>query len=70
MDITVRIPRPCCGKTLVEDYNICDWENDPVQRWKPNRAGGANVMSLSEARRDWRARGEIHQPPSKDDTLY
>lgn len=63
MDITTRILCPCCGKTLVEDYDICDvcnWENDPVQRWKPDSAGGANVMSLNEARRVWLAHGEIH----------
>lgn len=44
---------PCCGQTDVEEYDICrvcKWENDPVQSWNPYRAGGANVMSLTEAR--------------------
>ena len=38
---------------MVEEYDICevcDWENDPVQLWKPDRPGGANIMSLNEAR--------------------
>ena len=44
---------PCCGKTQVEEYEVCDvcnWENDPVQLWKPTLKGGANNMSLNEAR--------------------
>ena len=50
---TNKIPCPCCGKTMVEEYDICevcDWENDPVQLWKPDREGGANKMSLNDAR--------------------
>ncbi len=38
---------------MVEEYEICsvcEWQNDPVQLWKPNRPGGANSMSLNEAR--------------------
>lgn len=45
---------PCCGKTLVGEYDICSvcgWENDPVQLAHPDFAGGANHMSLQEARR-------------------
>ena len=48
-----RIKCPCCGTTDVDEYDICavcDWENDPVQLWNPDRAGGANRMSLNEAR--------------------
>ena len=44
---------PCCGKTLVEEYDICSecgWENDPIQREKLDISGGANRMSLKEAR--------------------
>ena len=32
-------------------------ENDPVQLWKPQLAGGANQMSLEQARAAY-ARGE------------
>lgn len=44
---------PCCGKTMVGEYDVCsvcNWENDPIQLWKPDRKGGANRMSLNEAR--------------------
>lgn len=54
MNETNKIPCPCCGKMMVEEYDVCDvcfWENDPVQLWKPNTRGGANVMSLNEARK-------------------
>lgn len=49
---------PCCGQTQVDDYDICDicgWENDPVQRNKPDYRGGANEMSLIEAREAYNA---------------
>ena len=44
---------PVCGKTHVEEYdicNVCGWENDPVQFRKPDLPGGANEMSLNQAR--------------------
>lgn len=44
---------PVCGKSCVEDYDICEncgWENDPVQFRKPDFPGGANEMSLNQAR--------------------
>lgn len=50
---TNMIKCPCCGKTYVTEYDICDvcdWENDPVQLWNPDLSGGANQMSLIEAR--------------------
>lgn len=50
--INSMIKCPCCGETDVSDYDICSncsWENDPVQRLKPEFAGGANEMSLNEA---------------------
>ena len=46
----------CCGQLTVEEpgnYDICEvcgWEDDPVQNDRPDRAGGANHMSLNEAR--------------------
>ncbi|MCD7929766.1 MAG: hypothetical protein LUF86_06365 [Clostridiales bacterium] len=57
---TDKIKCPCCGKTYVGEHDICDvcwWQNDPVQSWKPDSPGGANRMSLNEARKAW-ARGE------------
>ncbi len=45
---------PCCGQTTVGEYDICqvcDWENDPIQYEHPNMSGGANSISLNEARK-------------------
>jgi len=50
---------PCCGSEEVPSgeeglYYICEkcgWENDPIQLDKPDYAGGANQMSLNEAKR-------------------
>jgi anaerobic ribonucleoside-triphosphate reductase len=30
---------------------VCNWEDDPVQEEDPSYGGGANVMSLNEARK-------------------
>ena len=48
---------PCCGnKTLTtrdefEICGICGWEDDDVQSSDPDFAGGANDMSLNEAKK-------------------
>lgn len=48
---------PCCRKYQLEaagEYEICPickWEDDPVQRKDPDFEGGANTMSLNQARR-------------------
>ncbi len=50
---------PVCGnKTLdaLRDHEICtvcNWEDDLVQFIKPDFKGGANKMSLNEAREAW-----------------
>lgn len=44
---------PVCGKMMLAEFEICDfcdWENDMVQLHKPDFPGGANQMSLNEAR--------------------
>ena len=49
---------PVCGKTYVNDYDICEvcnWENDPVQLKKPDLTGGANRMSLNQAKEAYNA---------------
>lgn len=49
---------PCCGKSAVSEYDICPvcgWENDPVQKERPNCRGGANRMSLIEAKKAFAA---------------
>lgn len=48
-----KIKCPCCGQTCVEEFDICGvcgWENDLVQLSDPTYPGGANKMSLEEAR--------------------
>lgn len=45
---------PCCLKIIVDKWDICDicgWENDPLQATKPDLKGGANTMSLNEAKK-------------------
>ena len=53
----------CCGYlTLSERYGweicpVCIWEDDIVQGEDPNFAGGANTMSLKQARINFRELG-------------
>ena len=56
---------PVCGEYHFEewgDYDVCEicyWENDPLQYKNPNLAGGANRMSLNEARQAYREGRQI-----------
>ncbi len=58
-----RVPCPCCGIGRVDaghNYDVCEvccWEDDPLQFAYPDMAGGANKMSLNEARAAFK-RGE------------
>lgn len=60
-------PCPCCGEPTISargEYEICEvcgWEDDPVQSAEPDFAGGANVLSLEEARNAWFARQGRHR---------
>ena len=53
-------PCPCCGAEVLTEpdaYEICEvcgWEDDPVQRKDPAFKGGANELSLNQARRRWK----------------
>lgn len=50
---------PCCGSFELDsddEYEVCPvcfWERDRVQENDPGYAGGANKMSLSEARENY-----------------
>lgn len=50
---------PVCGKYEFTERGgfeicpVCGWEDDPVQRREPDYAGGANKMSLNEAKQMW-----------------
>ena len=71
--INVRYPCPCCGfRTLrskspgsFELCPVCHWEDDNVQAADPDFAGGANLESLNEARRNYREFG-ASSPNSRD----
>ncbi|MBQ8536569.1 MAG: hypothetical protein IJ461_04105 [Clostridia bacterium] len=53
---------PVCGSNcgIYDICGKCGWENDPVQRENPSLSGGANYMSLDEARAAYKNRKEIH----------
>ena len=52
-------PCPCCGflTRSSKDFGtyeicpVCKWEDDDIQTEDPNFEGGANEMSLNQARR-------------------
>ena len=48
-----QIKCPVCGKKVLGYYEICDcgWQNDPIQTNDPDYKGGANEMSLNEAKK-------------------
>lgn len=55
---------PCCGQYYFTEKNayeicpVCGWEDDPIQRREPDFAGGANTLSLNEARRKYHEEAE------------
>jgi anaerobic ribonucleoside-triphosphate reductase len=58
---------PCC-KTYefseegsYEICPVCNWEDDPIQAEDPNYAGGANTMSLNEARKAYQEGREVEK---------
>lgn len=58
-----KYPCPCCGELTLEEtppgsYEICPvcgWEDDFVQYECPDATGGANKMSLNEARKAYQS---------------
>ncbi len=60
-------PCPCCGNyTLPGDgeYDICPvcfWEDDPAQKKDPNMEGGANKLSLSKSRENYKLYGACEE---------
>ncbi len=55
---------PCCGKFFFSEKNaweicpVCGWEDDPSQRRDPDLAGGANRLSLREAKTAYQKESE------------
>lgn len=72
---------PCCKHRTLDDepgtFDICPvcyWEDDGIQRDKPNYRGGANDISLNEARENYKKIGaisseycDIVRPPLEDE---
>lgn len=58
-------PCPCCGYLTLsraspgtfEVCPVCYWEDDDVQARDPEYSGGANAVSLNEARANYRELG-------------
>jgi hypothetical protein len=54
----------CCDNREIEERGrweicaVCGWEDDPVQCAHPDFTGGANDLSLNQARARWMARDE------------
>jgi len=77
-----RFPCPCCGNLTRSQEHfgsheicpVCFWEDDKIQGEDPGFRGGANEMSLVEAKENFIKIGAIsHQfvkdvrPPSDDE---
>ena len=58
-DPTPREQCPCCGYVTLPERGkslicpVCFWEDDPVQAEDLSFAGGANAVSLAEARENY-----------------
>jgi Cysteine-rich CPCC len=68
--VSARYPCPCCGNVTLDEAppgtfaicSVCSWEDDNVQFHDPDYEGGANRVSLNQARRNFRERGVIEPP--------
>ena len=55
---------PVCFSSMLDEigkYEICDccgWEDDPAARRDPDMEGGANHLSLNQARAEWEGRSD------------
>lgn len=55
-------PCRCCGSLTIEEYgsfevcSVCDWEDDDIQFDDPDFSGGANELSLNEAKKQYQAK--------------
>ena len=60
---------PCCGYLTFDDEPcgtfeicpVCYWEDDNVQNGDPSYEGGANGISLNEAKENFRKYGSVKQ---------
>ena len=55
---------PCCKRYKLNEIGkyevcpVCNWEDDPVARQDPDYVGGANHLSLNEARAQYKMQNE------------
>ena len=64
-----KYPCPCCGYLTFDEmpdgtYDICPvcfWEDDPIQLQDPQYEGGANRVSLEQARINYKAFGACRE---------
>lgn len=72
--MTIRYPCPCCNYLTYEDippqgeYEICPvcyWEDDPVQSKDQDYTGGANEVSLNQAKKNFFKYGAISESLKK-----
>jgi len=72
---------PCCGYFTLEDgpgrfeiCNVCFWQDDAIQSDDPEYTGGANDISLNEARANYKKIGAMDEcflksvrPPTEEE---
>jgi hypothetical protein len=60
----------CCGyftldenpeKPTFDVCPVCFWENDPLQNEKPDYSGGANEVSLIQAKKNFKLFGAVEE---------
>jgi hypothetical protein len=66
MKYNKKYPCPCCGYLTLTDKlgtfgicPVCYWEDDNLQYDNPDYDGGANGISLNEARKNYKNIGAI-----------
>jgi len=66
LNIHKKYPCPCCGHYTLNDgpgrFDICPvcyWEDDNIQNDDHDYAGGANDISLNEARENYKKFGSM-----------
>lgn len=66
MAVQNKIKCGCCGQYTIEEEGtmesceVCGWMQDPYQEKHTDRPGGANIMSLNEAKKAYKEGKEIY----------
>ena len=76
-----KYPCPCCGNYTLDDEPghfdicpVCRWEDDNIQSFYPDYEGGANGISLNQARKNYKRIGAVEEcslksvrPPTEEE---